>query len=296
MVRSRTFERMRNLLKPVVLCQVSVHDTRLNPAQLSGKCLIAMTSLMLVSFGISGSSEAGDAVTATMTHKVVAAGIGFQNADSSSITVKTYDADSGEVLSNESYDLDIKEEGPAIVPPPRERIFAGGVGMDADGLAEFMLGVYDAEDGRFVWEGRLNLRESSTDANSTRVAATIRPRAVVRRIVSSTVANGQPFFLLRVRDLETGQLVWFDRFSTEGVNLRVEHVSRSVSEATTSVPQDIDFRIQMFDQVGGRLLWEDQVTSIVEGTDSTVGQAEDEAGTMRQWSPKQGDADSRQTI
>ncbi len=82
--------------------------------------------------------------------KTVAAGFGFQDADTSSITVKTYDAASGEVLSAETYELDIKDDGPPS-SHPRARIFAGGVGVGADGLSEFTLRVYDAANGRFLW-------------------------------------------------------------------------------------------------------------------------------------------------
>ena len=53
---------------------------------------------------------AGEAPTASAAKAVVAAGFGFQDEDSSFITVKTYDAHSGEVLSADTYELDIKDE------------------------------------------------------------------------------------------------------------------------------------------------------------------------------------------
>ena len=62
------------------------------------------------------------------SRKTVAAGFGFQDAESSSITVKTYDAETGQVLSADTYELDIKDDGPPSSHPPT-RIFAGGVGV-----------------------------------------------------------------------------------------------------------------------------------------------------------------------
>jgi hypothetical protein len=79
---------------------------------------------------------------------VVAAGFGFQDQDVSFITVKTYDAQSGEVLSADTYELDIKDDGPPS-SHPRTRIFAGGVGVGSGSLSEFTLRVYDASNGRF---------------------------------------------------------------------------------------------------------------------------------------------------
>ena len=48
---------------------------------------------------------AGEAPTASAAKAVVAAGFGFQDEDSSFITVKTYDAHSGEVLSAERFGI-----------------------------------------------------------------------------------------------------------------------------------------------------------------------------------------------
>ena len=41
---------------------------------------------------------------------IVAAGIGYENAESSKLTVKTYDAESGAILTDETFDLDVRED------------------------------------------------------------------------------------------------------------------------------------------------------------------------------------------
>jgi len=82
------------------------------------------TILAFPVLSLAGEPSAAPAANAQV---VVAAGFGFQDEEVSFITVKTYDAQSGDVLSAETYELDIKDDGPAS-SHPRTRIFAGGVG------------------------------------------------------------------------------------------------------------------------------------------------------------------------
>jgi hypothetical protein len=212
------------------------------------------------------------------TQTVVAAGFGFQDDESSSITVKTYDAQSGEVLSTDTYELDIKDDGPPT-SHPKTRIFAGGVGVGAGSLSEFTLRVYDAANGHFLWEGRLNLTIGDhPEAAAHQVVAHVQPRAAVTRIASSPRVTGQPYFVLRARHPETGQLMWSDEFSTDAPTVRIERISRSVIGMTGAAPRDIDFRIKMPDQAGRRLLWEDKVAPAEESGQS-VPERSDETTT-----------------
>lgn len=211
--------------------------------------------------------------------KTVAAGFGFQDADTSSITVKTYDAASGEVLSAETYELDIKDDGPPS-SHPRARIFAGGVGVGADGLSEFTLRVYDAANGRFLWEGRLNLGVSNNpDVEAYPVVARIQPRAAVTKVSGRSKTAGQPYFVLRAVNPETGQVVWADEFSADGAGVRVERISRSIIGMTGGAPREIDFRIKMPDEAGRQLLWEDKVVPTID-EEAAVPERSDETGGM----------------
>lgn len=212
--------------------------------------------------------------------KTVAAGVGYQDAETSSITVKTYDADSGEVLSAETYELDIKDDGPPS-SHPRARIFAGGVGVGADGLSDFTLRVYDASNGRFLWEGRLNLGVSDNPEVAThRVAALLSPRAAASR-VSGRINDGigQPYFVLRAMNPETGKLIWADEFSAIASTVRVERISRSIVGMMGGVPREIDFRIKMPDEAGRHLLWEDKVVPDFD-EDAAVTEQSDGNGRM----------------
>jgi len=221
-----------------------------------------------------GSAEIS--MAAVPTQSVVAAGFGFQDDETSSITVKTYDAQSGEVLSADTYELDIKDDGPSG-SHPKTRIFAGGVGVGAGSLSDFTLRVYDAANGRFLWEGRLNLTIGDhPEAATHQVVAHVQPRAAVTRIASPAKVIGQPYFVLRARHPETGQLMWSDEFSTGASTVRIERIGRSVVGVTEATPRDIDFRIMMPDQAGRRLLWEDKIAPMQKSEESPVPERSDE--------------------
>ena len=208
---------------------------------------------------------------------VVAAGVGYENADTSTITVKTYDAESGAILSDETYELNVREDAALAEGQPRERIFAGGVGPGVDGLSAFTLRVYDAATGRFLWEGFLNLNAGDQEPDSIhRVAAhLVGPQATVTQVRSRSALEGQPQFFLRAVDVETGQLVWTDHFSAgAGTIARTERVSRPVvgqTEGLTPLSQQIEFRIRMMDDRGRQIMWEDTIEPTVEETDLASG-------------------------
>lgn len=228
------------------------------------------------------------AVGQTFSRSVVAAGFGFQYADSSTITVKTYDALTGEILSDESYDLNVKEDGAPSAMQPRERIFAGGVGVGADGLSDFTLRVYDAATGKFLWEGRLNLSLNDDGAGSThRIVAHLQSKAAVRTVRGFERMNGQPSFLLRAIDLVTGQLVWADQFSAgHGTVPRIERIAAAVAKQAESPPtlsRNFDFRIRMFDDQNRQILWEDTIVPNDDAEESSLG-SENDADMMPAWS------------
>ena len=203
---------------------------------------------------------------------VVAAGVGYEDAETSTITVKTYDAESGEILSHETYELNVREDATSAKSQPRERIFAGGVGPGADGLSEFTLRVYDAATGRFLWEGLLNLNVPAQESNSTRrVSADLRARqATVMKVRSQTAIEGQPLFSLSTIDVLTGKLVWTDHFSPGASALaRPERINRAVVDEPEGdiLSQLVEFRIRMMDDRGQKILWEDTIEPAVDELD-----------------------------
>jgi len=232
---------------------------------------------------------------------VVAAGVGYENAETSTITVKTYDAENGAILSDETYELNVREDSAAADSQPRERIFAGGVGPGADGLSAFTLRVYDAATGRFLWEGLLNLSVGNQESDSTHriVAHLVAPQATVTQVRSRRAIDGQPQFFLRAVDSVTGQLVWTDHFSVEDSSFaRAEQVGRAVvgqTERLAALSQQIEFRIRMMDDRNRQILWEDTIEPTVEETDVVAGR-DDATESLPVWRGEEPEELKREVI
>lgn len=251
---------------------------------------VALFAVASIGYGVpltAWSAELSSLVPAK-ARKVVAAGVGYENAEASSITVKTYDAENGAILSEETYELNVREDAASAASQPRERIFAGGVGPGGDGLSTFSLRVYDAVTGQFLWEGLLNLNVSNQESDFThRVVAHLAPQAMVTQVRSlGGASEGQPQFFLRAVDPVTGQLVWTDHFSAGAGRLaRAEHIGRAVvgqTEGFAAPSQQIEFRIRMFDDGNRQILWEDTMEPSLEETEVAVEQ-DDAAESLPAW-------------
>lgn len=216
---------------------------------------------------------------------IVAAGFGYQVGEVSTITVKIYDVESGAVLSDDIYELNVKEDGIAKGPQPDERIFAGGVGPGATDLSNFVLRVYDARTGKFQWEGNLNLTPQDAVSSGQLVSTLVPRRATVTRIASVPASASVPSFLLRALDSATGGVMWEDEFTTDG-RLRTDRIAnRLASEGRrgAGAHPSFDFRIRMLERDGLRLLWEDQVAQGEADEEPQPEAVEDEARVLPTW-------------
>lgn len=241
------------------------------------KCVASslVSALILPSLAWSGAGEAKPTI--------VAAGFGYQAGDLSTITVKIYDPKSGEILSDDTYELNVKEETQSKGLQPQERIFAGGVGPGATDLSNFVLRVYDAKTGKFQWEGNLNLTPRDA-ASAGQLVSTVAPRrATLTKVSQAEALFPQPSFLLRALDPETGGLVWEDEFSTNGSSrAKMERIADRLQGAesdlsgTAGLSPSFDFRVRMFEDDGRHLLWEDQFAQ-GEAEDSAQSESESES-------------------
>lgn len=216
---------------------------------------------------------------------IVAAGFGYQIGTVSSIAVKVYDAESGDILSDEVYELAVKEND-GVKSTHGPRIFAGGVGLGATDLSNFVLRVYDANTGAFQWEGRLNLVQPNERAGGQAVSTLVPRKATVMRIRAVEATTEQPVFLLRAMDTETGMLVWEDEFTT--VRTRVPQVQRIAERSISRVglppmsPHTFNFRIRMYDPTGKKVLWEDQLSRL-ESDEGPEQSRSDQADILPSW-------------
>lgn len=194
---------------------------------------------------------------------IVAAGFGYQIGTASTIAVKVYDAESGDILSDEVYELSVKESD-GVKSSHGPRIFAGGVGLGATDLSNFVLRVYDANTGVFQWEGRLNLVQPEGKAGGQLVSTVLPRRATVMKWQVVDAPIEQPVFSLRAMDMATGMLVWEDEFTT--VKMRIPQAqliagpSIQPENISPSSAHTFNFSIRMYDSSGKKVLWEDQLS------------------------------------
>jgi len=218
---------------------------------------------------------------------IVAAGFGYQDGDDSTITVKVYDAASGEVLSEEVYELSIKEGSETRSTRPEARIFAGGVGRGATDLSNFVLRVYDAKTGEFQWTGQLNLTvEREAEMGQLISAVAVPKRAVVLKVNDVDESDvPHPMFLLRAWDAVTGGVIWEDQFSADR---KAEALARQIDGGRTGLEglllgaDSFDFRIVMFDGGDRRVLWEDRVLQRL-GDEEVQGAMDERAQLLPTW-------------
>ncbi len=209
---------------------------------------------------------------------VLAAGFGVQAAGSSVIMVRTYDVPTGAVLSEDSFDVSVKEEGAAETDGNRGRIFAGGIGVDSQGNSKFMLRVYDAETGRFLWEGQLHLLKVS-EGESAKVKATIIPHVSFAVPAADHPPQAfQSLFSVRAVNPLTGNLVWQDQFAPgnrrEPARVGVSYRNRSVTAMGQPIGHIFDLVVRTYDRSSGILLWEDSFEEIDHSQDGADSEPE----------------------
>lgn len=216
---------------------------------------------------------------------IVAAGFGYQIGAVSTIAVKVYDAESGDILSNEIYELAVKESD-GVRSNRGPRIFAGGVGLGATDLSNFVLRVYDANTGVFQWEGRLNLVQADLKSGGKVVSTALPlPASVTRAHIVETTME-QPVFLLRAMDVATGVLVWEDEFTTGRTRIPRAQLIAGPSIQPDSIPpassQTFNFTIRMYDPSGKRVLWEDHLSQL-ESDEGSEKSHNDQADLLPAW-------------
>ncbi len=216
-----------------------------------------------------GSGEANLTDMSTSDHgEVLAAGFGFQGPASSMITIRTYQARSGAVLSEDSYDLNVLDDGRPSGQESPGRIFAGGIGLDSSGQSKFLLRVYDAATGKFQWEGQLNLRSQGEEGAASPTASLVPVRPSTWRASAQGPSAIQAHLSLRAVDPRTGGVVWQDKFipgsHSKGQAQGIVFQQPSVSGVENSIGHVFDLVVFTFDRVSGRLLWRDSFEELDE--------------------------------
>ncbi len=238
-----------------------------------------------------GDDQAWGDVVSMDKKAIVAAGFGYQIGSVSAISVKVYEADSGAIVSDDVYELTVKE-GEGAGRSEGARIFAGGVGHGATDLSNFVLRVYDANTGLFQWEGRLNLVQPDGKGRGQAISTRTVSRATLTRVREEQQTAEQPVFFLRAVDVVTGSLVWEDSFTTVlSGTPRLHSIANRFTRAgrvSTNSPHRFELRIRMYDPSGKKILWEDQL-SRRESAEGTQEPLNDQPDLLPVWPQQQQD-------
>ena len=300
---SETIDEVKGLFRPIGYAFVPVYQARRIDGGRRKAFYVGLIASAIIGLGFSVTAWTADLSFSDplKSRTIVAAGIGYENAETSTITVKTYDAENGAILSEETYDLNVREDVASAGSQSRERIFAGGVGPGGDELSAFTLRAYDAATGRFLWEGLLNLNVGNQESDSTHrvVAYLVGPQTTVTQVRSRGAIDGQPQFFLRAIDSTTGEFLWGDQFSAEAGRLaRTERVSRAVvgqTEGLATPPQQIEFRVRMTDDQGRQILWEDTIEPIG-GEADLAARHDDAAENLPAWRSTESEGMKKEVI
>jgi hypothetical protein len=188
---------------------------------------------------------------------VIAAGFGYQAKGTSTILVKTYNPVTGDVLTEDSYELSVREEGTTPDQKEQGRIFAGGVGIDGQGLSAFMLRVYEATTGKFLWEGQLNLVPAG-EGGEGKLTAGVLPSPPRARAIVEKKAAAMPHYAVRAFNAETGALVWSDEFGTGKAKPSSDRSAGTKPKSEAPDAQPIfNFTVRTVDGETGKVLWQD---------------------------------------
>ncbi len=225
---------------------------------------------------------------------VLAAGFGFQAGGESIIVIRTYDARTGQVLSEESFDLAVIEDGAPTSGQTTGRIFAGGIGgggsINGEGLSKFLLRVYDAQTGSFLWEGQLNLTTGGEGETAKPIARLIRPTVALKRTANESGAAILPYYLVRALDPNTGSMVWQDQFALTGSGRGAGKPTRYrlvPAAALRNLDHAFQFMVSAYDRTSEILLWVDTFESLEQ---EAAPEEEEHASVLPLWPGRQRNA------
>ncbi len=224
--------------------------------------------------------------------RIVAVGFGYQHGGVSSIRIRTYDVLSGDLLSEDQFDLNVVGGDAKDGEPTGDRVFAGAVALSTEGLSNFPMRVYDALTGRFLWQGQMNFVDVSSDDPRRRVRRTspiVHPKPFARLVSTSTALPIESTYLVQAVDTESGQPIWQQVF----------HSAKPAAEAITgeSTPSktapahgtawDYEIVVRSFEVESGKLVWSDRVSTRDQPEEAIVEETPDHAAPIPAWHPRE---------
>lgn len=216
---------------------------------------------------------------------VMAVGFGYQHGATSSIRIRTYDVHSGDLLSEEEFDLNVVggegKDGESV----GDRVFVGAVSLGAGGLGEFPMRVYEAKSGRYLWQGHLNFVDIGSDDPRRRVGGIPNRHASIRAASVSSAEEPseiESLFLIRAVDSTSGKAIWQHSFrSAPPMPESITGNKDREGSAHVDAVMDFEVVVRSYDRGSGKLVWSDRLST----RDRMEELAEDEMGDRAQQLP-----------
>jgi PQQ-like domain len=191
--------------------------------------------------------------------QLFAAGSGERGTGNQDFLIRAYDAKSGALLWEDQADKAGHNDAAFALAVRGGQVFAAGFGTNAAGNQDFLIRVYQAEDGALIWEDQVD----QAGFNDTALALAVGGGRVFAA-GSGQRTPGNEDFLVRAYDATSGALLWEDQVDQaggfDGVNAIVVERGRLFAAGfVTNAAGNFDVLIRAYEAKTGTLLWEDQV-------------------------------------
>ncbi len=224
--------------------------------------------------------------------RIVAVGFGYQHGGTSSIRIRTYDMESGDLLSEDQFDLNVVGGDSKDGEPAGDRVFAGAVALSEEGLSNFPMRVYDALTGQFLWQGQMNFVDVSSDDPRRRVrwVSPVRhPKPIARLVSTSTAVPIESTYVVQAVDPESGQPIWQQIFRSakpvaESITSE-NHPSKSAPVSGTA--RDYEIVVRFYEVESGKLVWSDRLSTRDQPEETIVEESPDRAAPIPPWHPRE---------
>ena len=197
--------------------------------------------------------------------KIIAVGFGFQRGSSSSIRIRTYDRATGDMLSEDTFDLNVVGGEARDSEPVGDRVFAGAVDLTTGALGNFPMRVYDAQSGRYLWQGHLNFVDMGSEDPGRQVHTRRSGGGSdgrVALVADHTFTETHSQFWVRAVDPATGKAIWQQSFQSAAPAAEVLGGEAHTEPGMEGSPSpDFEIVVRSYERESGKLLWSDRLST-----------------------------------
>lgn len=174
----------------------------------------------------------------------------------------------GDLLWQDVFDLGSGGNEARTVSAAGKRIFVGGMGEQSNGQAAWVLRAYRADTGELLWDDVFNpgggntvIFDITTEGNRVFAAG------------GGDDADGNSIWVVRAYDVESGDLIWEDRFENDGNFTEARAISADSDRVYAGGRAEVasgmaEWLVRTYDSSTGDLIWQDRFG--IDGKDETV--------------------------